>query len=232
MKIIFTNTYDIALERWSPEPASKNIPDWYRNLNSYINDEKRPDGRGNTTATMKRCMPVFDMMTGGYIIPTWTDIYISDTEDGNVKIEAPEFEALGFHAASQAGEMPGITSGAETIPKWFNPWSIKTPKGYSCLFIAPTFRDDSIFKILPGIVDTDEYTSPVNFPFIFTDPSYRGYIPAGTPMAQVIPFKRDSWELEIGGEKEFFEQKGKKDQTKMVFFDGYKRFFRSKKEYK
>jgi hypothetical protein len=42
----------------------------------------------------------------------------------------------------------------------------------------------------------------VALPFTLKDPDYEGLIPAGTPIAQVIPYKRDEWSLEFGGEKD------------------------------
>jgi hypothetical protein len=116
-------------------------------------------------------------------------------------------------------------------PKWANYWAIRTPKGYSTMFIQPMHRE-SVFTILPGIVDTDEYYSPVLFPFVVNDPEFEGLIPKGTPIAQVIPFKRESWTMQFGGDKE------RKEQAKITaildtkFFDRYKTMFRKNKEYK
>jgi len=61
MKIIFTNLSGINIEQ--PKPASKFIPDWYKNMESYIGGDKKPDGTGKTNATIKRCMSVFDAIT-------------------------------------------------------------------------------------------------------------------------------------------------------------------------
>jgi hypothetical protein len=49
---------------------------------------------------------------------------------------------------------------------------------------------------MSGFVDTDQYDmSPINFPF-FLKEDFEGTIKNGTPIAQVIPIKRDSWSLE------------------------------------
>jgi hypothetical protein len=40
MKIIFTNTSETDLEK--PQLASKLIPDWYKDMESYISKEKKP----------------------------------------------------------------------------------------------------------------------------------------------------------------------------------------------
>ena len=230
-KIIFTNILNVS-EEYAPIPSSRIIPEWYKKTTSYINDEKKPDGVGNTTATVKRCMPVFDALTSGYIITTYVDIYLSKTKDGNLKIEAPSLNPLGFHPVEQAEFIPGKTEKTKQFPKWMNPWGIKTPNGYSCLFVAPLHHPNEFFKVLPGVVDTDQYTAPVNFPFMFNDQDFEGLIPAGTPMVQVIPFKREQWEMSIGGQEEINKINSITQNLRSVFFDAYKNKFRSNKEYK
>ena len=37
-----------------------------------------------------------------------------------------------------------------------SPCTIKTPPGYSCLFVPPLNNTDDRFSIIPGIVDTDK----------------------------------------------------------------------------
>lgn len=116
-------------------------------------------------------------------------------------------------------------------PKFNNPWAIKTPKGYSTLFVQP-FHRESIFTILPGIVDTDIYTAPVNFPFVINDPDFEGYIKEGTPIAQVIPVKRDEWIMEIGNSEDYVQQNAITQKLQTRFFDRYKSMFWDKKEYR
>jgi hypothetical protein len=90
-----------------------------------------------------------------------------------------------------------------------------------------------VFTILPGVVDTDQYKAPVNFPFVLNEADkFEGLIPAGTPMAQVIPFKRDSWQMELGSQEEFKEQLKVTNKLRTKFFDSYKTQYRQLKEYK
>lgn len=227
MEIKFINTLGVP-EEYSPKSADKFIPDWYKNTSNYIEKSKKPDGDGQTTATIKKCMPVFDAMVGGYIIPTYVDIFVSQ-KDGLPYYEWPNYEPIAWHPIRQAPLYPN-QNGAP-YPKWINPWGIKTPKGYSCLFVQP-FHRKSDFNILPGIVDTDEYYAPVNFPFVLNDISFEGLIPAGTPMAQVIPFKRDYWKMSLGNEKDLMNQSKVTNLLRTKFFEGYKSFFRQPKEYK
>jgi hypothetical protein len=50
---------------------------------------------------------------------------------------------------------------------------------------------------LSGIVETDNYYSNIHFPF-FIKEGFEGIIPAGTPIVQVIPLKREQWKNTIG----------------------------------
>jgi hypothetical protein len=226
MKITFSNTSGIDIEQ--PQPASKFIPDWYKNMQSYMNGSKKPDGNGGTNITIKRCMPVFDAITAGYIITLPADVYVSIKEEKQY-FEWSTLGLVSFHPVEQAPEHPARNQHA--YPKWMNPWAIKTPKGYSVLFTQPMHRE-SVFTILPGIVDTDTYTAPVNFPMVINDPNFEGLIPKGTPIAQVIPFKREGWQMEIGSKEELIEQNSITQKLQTKFFDRYKSMFWSRKEYK
>lgn len=235
MEIIkFTDTLGVP-EEYRPVPASKIIPDWYKSLESYVGGEKRPNGEAQTTATAKRCMPIFDAITGGYIISTHVDLWVSQQKDidGNIIpfYEWANFGAISFHPKNQLPEYPNGKGHEVSYPKWINTWAISTPPGYSCLFISPLHRETPIM-ILPGVVDTDSYTAPVNFPFVLRDPKMEGIIPANTPIVQVIPFKRDEWQMEIGTQKDFIEQAKVTNKLRTLFFDSYKRQFRQPKEYR
>jgi hypothetical protein len=225
--IKFTNTNGWKdLEQ--PQPASSFIPEWYKNIDSYVGGKKTTDGNGISLATIKKCMPVFDAIIAGYIIVSPADIMVS-FKNGEQYFEWSNFGLISFHPIEQAPEHPERKP--HQYPKWMNPWAIKTPKGYSTMFVQPMHRE-SVFTILPGIVDTDTYSSPVNFPFVINDPNFEGLIPKGTPIAQVIPIKREAWKMEFGGQEELIEQNNINIKLQTKFFDRYKTMFWHRKEYK
>jgi hypothetical protein len=248
MNIKFTDTLGVP-DEYLPKPADRFVPDWYKDLESYIGDKKIPNGEGGTTATAKRCMPIFDAISGGYILTTYVDVWVKQIpqipqgtvvdENTDTSVfptqpfyEWPSYSALGFHPVEQLPKHPQKGNHGLSYPKWINPWAIITPPGYSVLFVQPMHRD-SIFTILPGIVDTDQYKAPVNFPFVLNQADkFEGLIPVGTPMAQVIPFKRDSWNMELGSQEEFKEQLKVTNKLRTKFFDSYKTQYRQPKEYK
>ena len=225
--IIFTNiSRNDNIDK--PKPASHFLPEWYKKLQSYVVGAKKPDGHGKNTATAKKCMPLFDSITSGYIITSAADVYVS-VRDGSPWFEWPSLDMISFHPIEQAPEHPSATG--KSYPKWVNPWTIETPKGYSVLVTQPLHRDLP-FTILSGIVDTDKYTAPINFPFVMNDPLFEGVIPAGTPIAQIIPIKRDSWKMSFGGESDIIKQDKITRSLFVRFFDGYKNMYWNKKEYK
>ena len=192
-EITFTNVTGLEfLEK--PMPSSSSIPDWYKKTYSYVGGKKIPSIDAMTLASVKKCVPVFDAITAGYIIKTTSDVYVYRDEHGLTNYQFSGYDFIKSHPREQAPIYPGIRDSDSSIPKFMNPWAIKTPKGYSCLFVQPSHRELP-FTVLPGIVDTDKYHAPVNILFMMNVPDFEGYIPAGTPMVLVIPFKSESWKM-------------------------------------
>ena len=121
------------------------------------------------------------------------------------------------------------------IHKFINPWKIKTPPGYSCLFLPVLNNNDSRFEIIPGIVDTDSFPLEINFPFILNGYKYKApiefIIKKGTPIVQVFPFKRQKWKMKITpfDVKKRAVDAGLFDTT---LLNSYKNYFWYKKDYK
>lgn len=234
MKITFISTInDPSIPE--PVPAVKKIPEWYKAIPRYTTGEKKPSANNSTSGTIKTCMPVLDAITAGYLLLSSADIFISKQPEGTY-YQWANHAAVTFHSPNQITGYPKSDAKlkGERAPKFMNPWIIQTPKNYSCLFISP-LHHDLPFTTLAGVVDTDTYFNPVNFPFI-PDPDFEGLIPRGTPIAQVIPFKRESWNMSIelqveseNNQKKFLNVVGK---LRGSFFDNYKKHFWVKKEYK
>lgn len=233
-------------ETFHPQPAKKNIPDWYKNIEAYaegFSNKSRMPAELNPS-TIKKCIPVFDAITAGYIIVTPQDL---DVIDGHPNPKNPSIIGKGYgwpdrgtmpidyHSHDQAEGHPYTQNQLNVlgdIPKFKHPWTVKTPLGYSCLFTPPVHRETPI-KVMEGIVDTDAYFSPVNLPFTFNDPNFTGLIPAGTPLVQVIPFKRESYEHKVMTAESMGENLDRKIETAIMstFFNSYKKIFWTRKDY-
>lgn len=260
-----------------PVPAGRKMPEWYRKLRPTVEGESVKN-----SGTIKRCIPVLDAVSQGYVIPLWSDLHIEvyrevslfdeegkllgsikhtgkpedlvgktvdDIEgqplvskasrEGDLKIDMSfpyenmfngnTIEGHGWSQVGDACDLKKFELG-KVLLKFVNPWSIKTPKGWSVLFKNPANNFSNDIHILEGVVDTDEYTVPVNFPFVWTGSEEGEWvIPRGTPLVQVIPFKRTDIELVIKDVDEESQQEVQ-DRLVMAHFDRYKTMFWHKKD--
>tara|TARA_A100000171_G_scaffold45337_1_gene48971 strand:- start:1306 stop:1812 length:507 start_codon:yes stop_codon:yes gene_type:complete len=167
----------------------------------------------------------------GYIIPFDQDYVVDPTENDFSVIPANRNrEEFGFHSKTQLPKTWHKLSG-ENAGKFGNKWLIKTPPGYSCLFIHPMNRMEERWKIIEGVVDTDNYVNLINFPFILKKRDKQFLIKQGEPMVQVVPFKRESWKVWSG----FYMEKLHGKTLKMLsskWVDRYKNMFWNKKSFK
>lgn len=223
LEVTFIDTKGDTPAEFAPRPAKDLLPEWWRELPSSWTEPATINEK-RASQTVKRCMPVLDMVTSGYILVTPSDLHIYE-QDGELWYAWPNEELLAFHPSEQVAGHPAASD--KQIPKWIHPWGIRTPKGYSCLFMPPAHHP-SPFSILEAIVDTDRYYKPVLFPFTVTR-DFRGTIPAGTPMAQVIPFRRErmSHKVTVGGK----EQSALHKLLFSSFTGGYRSHFWSRKHY-
>ena len=202
-KIEFTCQYK---HRFYPQPTpiSGSIPDWWRDM-PIFNEENNTlqNVKGHT---VKACVPFLDTLRTGYVIPMWCDLAAGLDANDNHMLEWRPSEVKGdivherpwqgFTNPATGTGLPG-TEEADS-PNGFillSPWQIKTPEGYSCLFM-PVLNANLPLQFSAGIVNTDTYYNRVNFPF-FIKEKWRGIIKKGTPLIQVIPFMRDEWEHDV-----------------------------------
>lgn len=175
-----------------PIPSRKFIPDWFKKLQpKTMQNENKTGGGGHRSSTIKRCPPFLDAMTTGWLIPLVADVEFHTNEDASGIDYAWQFDRVMVenHGQDQIAGNP-----KEPLPpiKFMNYWAIKVPPGWSVLFLPPLNRPNPYFECMSGFVDCDGYFEFVNFPALFHKEMYEGVIPAGTPLVQAIPIKRDS----------------------------------------
>ena len=149
--------------------------------------------------TVKRCPPFVDAMTCGFLIPLICDLRIENgalTWDNDIppggSFDFPR-SPIGFHDSSQVVSSP-LFEADRFVIKFHNLWSIEAPEGYSLLFTHPINRFDLPFTTLNGLVDCDNFRDGlIHFPALWHDMNFNGVLPMGTPIAQCVPVKRDSW---------------------------------------
>ena len=175
----------------TPRPASKHVPDWFKSIPPTMSGR---DARNRKGLTAKKCMPMLDAMTLGYVIPLCGDLGLKSSEDCNtIEVFNPdELKLAEFHDLNQLGpKAPGMPA---PPVKFINPWVIKTAPGWSTLIIPLVNNSlaNPHFTCLGGLVDTDTYPKEINFPAIWHTPNFDGFLPSGTPLVVAIPIKRSA----------------------------------------
>lgn len=202
-----------------PVPAFKKIPNWFKKLQNSCGHR---DSFGQPALTAKRCIPMLDALSTGWILSSHGDVTLRVSESGEfIEDISPKVfgSVVEYHSIDQLGGKNSPTYPGPAV-KFINHWVVKTAPGYSCLFVPCLNHLEEKFTLFSGVVDTDNYPKEVNFPGILHGKDTEIYIPAGTPLMQVIPFKRNDIKREApvrvmsGKEKKFIEKLSKAQQSR------------------
>ena len=178
-----------------PFPASQGLPTWWKDATPYIKGEDNPDGKkliiknAETNASFKKCTPMLDMLTSGYIIPLWSDVHVkinNNLPEISWRVSKNVFE---LHPGQEVEIPDGYQ---KTTFKFLNQWTPKLPKGYSALIIPCPGYQNLPFRPISAIIDYDKTTHAL-FPPVYLKENFEGIVEKGTPMFQIIPFKRNNW---------------------------------------
>ncbi len=212
----------------APKPAKLYIPEWYKNM--PVENTPQFNNVGDiTNQNVKNCVPFLDAMAHGYIQESWTDIYIN--YDG---------KSLSYHFPTQ----PAIMSHRDNLSiqvldnlfyetefVWKEQWIPKLPKGYSVLYTSPLNNLNLPFRCLDAVIDADLYYHEHSgqYPF-YIYKNFVGLIPAGTPLYQIIPIKRNNWSS-IDKVYDGEQNKIKNALIRKHYFRAYKKLFWQKKTF-
>lgn len=233
IKFILANE-DLSEACPAPVPASSKIPEWWKKQISYFKNDKSIIN-GLQMLTVKKCPAVFDSISIGYYILSPVDINIDATGD-IVKIEIPAGiahiarELISRHSNEQIENYPIDDSFHKNVIRIHPQWMVKTKSGFSCLFINPMNYSNNSITAIPGVIDTDSYISD-GFLSFFVKKGFKGIISQGTPLVQVIPFKRENWihSLITDGQNILKKQRL---VIRSTYQNGYKNKFWSRKSFK
>lgn len=246
------------MSEFSPTPASspKEIPEWWNKMALYGGYNGSPEGEriislgnGGDNATIKRCIPVLDSMTMGYLIKTDSEMYVEpqkappiDFSDSSkpaapspIKATFPrEREKVTVHDYGQAYTHPVTQRSKQELQKVFTPWHVMVPDGHSVIMLNQMNNPSPYWETVSGVMDADAFYPRINLMVAMNDPEFKGIIPAGATLCQIIPFKRESWKSVVIDNQREDVSKVKKLNHRLssVFHGSYRKLFWSKKEFK
>jgi hypothetical protein len=159
-----------------------NQPDWLKKQKNYENSRDK----------FLNCPGMADYLKAGYIIPAWGNIKIKANRADTITIvdsHNPIVTPMNYKLVD--GLVPIESSVKPKVTKIVAPWAIFTKPGYSA-YLLPAIYHSPFLKdlyVYSGIVDYDDFTV-CNFLFTALR-ECEIEIPVGTPLLQVIPFKRE-----------------------------------------
>jgi hypothetical protein len=232
MTLIFRCPPELATLLPAPVPAVQSLPEWFKSMpqktfNRITQEEDQ---------TVKRCPPFIDAMTYGFTIPLACDLRVENgafSWDFDAPVDLVNNflrSPISFHDVSQVIGTPYYEEDRLLI-KFINFWTIEAPPGYSLLFTHPANRPDLPFTTLTGLVDSDFYVdNRVHFPAHWHDLDFSGVLPKGTPVAQCMPVKRESWVGRVETQSDEQAARTRAMTQKMVMETNlYRREFRARK---
>jgi len=171
------------------------LPDWFKVMPHKVFNPSL----GMETQTVKKCPSFVDAMAYGFLIPLAADLEIRHGEfSWNSEIREGfaggfSHSPIDFHDPSQVAGTPFFNDDRYII-KFNCFWTIEAPPGYSLLFTHPVNRVDLPFTTVTGLIDSDTFHDmPMSFAARWDVPDFNGVLPKGTPVAQCLPVKRESW---------------------------------------
>jgi hypothetical protein len=230
--IKFTCTDADACDLYPPVPSAKMVPEWYKDMPvdvekiaGYIEDDGVP--------SVKRCVPVLDYITSGYVIRNSYEIVIKPSLDASgiwkfeSKCSNPNY--VNAHPWFQA--KIDQNNRKTHYFKIHQQWKIETPAGYSCLFYQPHYFFRKEISFFPAVVDTDKHNDCVAFVgSINTDQEFT--IAPGEPLMVIFPFKREEWKMTTDVDPAISRMSSFKYHLKTAWHGTYQKFMHSKKSYR
>ena len=205
-------------------PSKTVIPTWYKN--------QKPDEK--IDRSFKKCVPFLEAIISGYLVKLPMDIYVEQTENGPFitwsQIEN-KTEMVKYRLSDSIDNIPAPKGFHKNTFFWKFPVSFQIPVGHSALFTHPLNRFDLPFLCFSVVIDGGYTLIPGANVSFYIKEGFEGLIPQGTPIAQIIPFKNESW---VAKSTEGIVEEGKKNKAKstLLFSGWYKNNFWTKKDYR
>lgn len=220
-----------------PRPSNSYIPEWFKNMPPYEPSDESPEGKKiiienlDSNATAKKCMPMLDAITTGYTVSLWSDVQIRQINGApriTWRTHQNIFEEHANYGAPLVVPPPGYSN---FVFKYITRFRVETPRGYSIIVRSPAGHNDLPFYAIPAIVDSDKGYLDSTIP-VWVKKDFEGIVEKGTPVAQIIPFKRESWKSEFSWISEQQNQEREDRTFNSTLVNHYIKNVWSKKEFK
>ena len=184
---------ETAYNNFSPDIASKFYPKEFKKLDNNIRLKNNPNINSklmSSMATIRLCNGVTDLYSNGFILPSWQDIILESTIDGNIHLDDRTSHmynkpAIQIHERWQFGNE--LYAGFNQV-KLLSHWFFKEKTGVQFTWNMCDWERSDIadkVRILSAVLDFKHQTATNVNMFIKKDSiiSYN----AGDPLVHLIP---------------------------------------------
>jgi hypothetical protein len=195
-KISFHSTHpgleDIDALR--PVRLIDDIPEWFKDM----------PRESDLMPTAKQCPSFVDLFRSAYVLKAWCDMeFTFFPRENRWEWSRPSnlFEIDDSHPRTQLLDHLPTDKWVEVI-KPSSPWMCETPKGYSTYQLDYPFNFNNDFDVWPGVTHNDIYheTNVQLFIKKKSDDPFVVNIMREQPLALIVPFRREQWDLEVTGD--------------------------------
>ena len=217
-----------------PFPASQAIPQWWKDATPYTKSPENLDGKkiiiknSESNASFKKCTPMLDMLSSGYVVPLWTDVQIRNVNGLPIITWRTSRDVFELHNGQEV-EIPDGYQQSQF--KFLNQWVPKLPKGFSAIIMPCPGYPNNAFRPISGIIDYDKSNHAL-YPPMYLKEGFEGIIEKGTPMFQIIPFKRNNWKSKFSFLEDGQLQINMNRDVKATLVNNYVKNVWEKKSYK
>jgi hypothetical protein len=163
------------------QPSAKIRADWMRKQDKF---------------KFTSCPGIYDFASMGYMLTSYVDFYIKANSAGvAIVYKNPAVPIWMKEVRLDHKLVDGMINFQNVPPNVLKiplPWSISTKPGWSLMYLPPIMHSGSLMEDLcfyPGVIDSDKYFH-ANFVFSVKN-ECEVFVPAGTPLVQIVPFKRE-----------------------------------------
>jgi hypothetical protein len=139
-------------------------------------------------------------ITTGFVLRNWFDVIIKTKKDATVRppidivypnVHSNDNKIYISHSSVFNTKIKNLNERqTPLLLKWKTGWNCEAPVGYDLLILPVMYHPTLDFTIPHGILDTRIRTQ-LNVQMAWHPSKHEVFIPAGTPLMQIIPLKRE-----------------------------------------
>lgn len=203
-RIVFHCKLPEVLEKYPILEAKTLRYNWFKQSAMQYKNIVAEQGTSEHIAGTVKCPGINSILKTGYVLTSWFDLTIrtgnNDSEfeyviptgiDAYLKKYNYDYKLINWFSANEpALKIPVPKNSLQTLIKIATPWTVSIPKDLCLLMMPMPYPDEPEFSAMHGLLEPGEFYDINAIIQIHKKPGEL-FIPAGTPLCQMIVVKKD-----------------------------------------